>query len=147
MRKLDIEFTVGLFLIAGIICLGYLSIKLGRMEVLGGEGYDVYALFSNSGGLKKGSSVMIAGVEVGRIKNISLEDYQARVVMNVAEGIKIQEDAIASIKTRGLIGEKFVEITPGAAEKMVPPGGRIRETQPPIDFEDLISKYVFGKVE
>jgi phospholipid/cholesterol/gamma-HCH transport system substrate-binding protein len=90
---------------------------------------------------------MIAGVEVGRIKNISLEDYQARVVLNVAEGIKIQEDAIASIKTRGLIGEKFVEITPGAAEKMVPPGGRIRETQPPIDFEDLISKYVFGKVE
>jgi phospholipid/cholesterol/gamma-HCH transport system substrate-binding protein len=147
MRKLDIEFTVGLFLIAGIICLGYLSIKLGRMEVLGGEGYDVYALFSNSGGLKKGSSVMIAGVEVGRIKRISLEDYQARVVLNVAEGIKIQEDAIASIKTRGLIGEKFVEITPGGAEKMVPPGGRIRETQPPIDFEQLISKYVFGKVE
>ena len=147
MRKLNIEFTVGLFLIAGIICLGYLSIKLGRMEVLGGEGYDVYALFSNSGGLKKGSSVMIAGVEVGRIKDISLEDYQARVVMNVAAAIKIQEDAIASIKTRGLIGEKFVEITPGASEKTVPPGGRIRETQPPIDFEQLISKYVFGKVE
>lgn len=147
MRKLDIEFTVGLFLIAGIICLGYLSIKLGRMEVLGGEGYDVYALFSNSGGLKKGSSVMIAGVEVGRIKSISLEDYQAKVVMNVTEAVKIQEDAIASIKTRGLIGEKFVEITPGGAEKAVPPGGRIRETQPPIDFEQLISKYVFGKVE
>ena len=147
MRKLDIEFTVGLFLIAGIICLGYLSIKLGRMEVLGGEGYDVYALFSNSGGLKKGSSVMIAGVEVGRIKSISLDDYQARVVMKLTEGIKIQEDAIASIKTRGLIGEKFVEITPGGAEKTVPPGGRIRETQPPIDIEQLISKYVFGKVE
>lgn len=147
MRKLDIEFTVGLFLIAGIICLGYLSIKLGRMEVLGGEGYDVYALFANSGGLKKGSSVMIAGVEVGRIKDVSLEDYQAKVVMNVAEEIKIQEDAIASIKTRGLIGEKFVEITPGGAEETVPPGGRIRETQPPIDFEQLISKYVFGKVE
>jgi len=147
MRKLDIEFTVGLFLIAGIICLGYLSIKLGRMEVLGGEGYDVYGFFSNSGGLKKGSSVMIAGVEVGRIKDISLEDYQARVVMNITEGIKIQEDAIASIKTRGLIGEKFVEITPGAAEETVPPGGRIRETQPPIDIEQVISKYVFGKVE
>jgi len=68
-------------------------------------------------------------------------------VMNVAEGIEIQEDAIASIKTRGLIGEKFVEITPGGAEKTVAPGGRIRETQPPIDFEQLISKYVFGKVE
>jgi phospholipid/cholesterol/gamma-HCH transport system substrate-binding protein len=147
MRKLDIEFTVGLFLIAGIICLGYLSIKLGRMEVLGGEGYEVHALFSNSGGLKKGSSVTIAGVEVGRVNGVFLEDYQAKVVMNVSEGIKIQEDAIASIKTRGLIGEKFVEVTPGGAEETVPPGGRIRETQSPIDFEQLISKYVFGKVE
>jgi phospholipid/cholesterol/gamma-HCH transport system substrate-binding protein len=136
-----------LFLITGIICRGYLSIKLGRMEVLGGEGYEVHALFSNSGGLKKGSSVMIAGVEVGRVKGISLEDYQAKVVMNVTEGIKIQEDAIASIKTRGLIGEKFVEVTPGGAEETLPPGGRIRETQSPIDFEQLISKYVFGKVE
>lgn len=147
MRKWDIEFTVGLFLIAGIICLGYLSIKLGRMEVLGGEGYDVYAIFSNSGGLKKGSSIMIAGVEVGRVKSIGLEDYQAKVEMTISEGIEVQEDAIASIKTRGLIGEKFVEITPGGAEEIVPPGGRIRETQPPIDIEQLISKFVFGKVE
>jgi phospholipid/cholesterol/gamma-HCH transport system substrate-binding protein len=97
--------------------------------------------------LKKGSSVMIAGVEVGRIKDISLEDYQARVVMNIAKTVKVQEDAIASIKTRGLIGEKYVEITPGASEKIIPPGGRIRETQPAIDFEELISKYVFGKVQ
>jgi phospholipid/cholesterol/gamma-HCH transport system substrate-binding protein len=147
MRKLDIEFTVGLFLIAGIICLGYLSIKLGKMEVLGSEGYDLYGLFSNSGGLKMGSSVAIAGVEVGRVKSVSLDDYQAKVVVNIRESIKIQEDAIASIRTRGLIGEKFVEITPGAAEKMIPPGGRIRETQSPIDFEQLISKYVFGKVD
>lgn len=147
MRKSEIELTVGLFLIAGIICLGYLSIKLGRMEILGGEGYDIYGLFSDTGGLKRGSSVTIAGVEVGRIKNISLEDYQARVVMNISKNVKVQEDAIASIKTRGLIGEKYVEITPGASEKIIPPGGRIRETQPPIDFEELISKYVFGKVE
>jgi phospholipid/cholesterol/gamma-HCH transport system substrate-binding protein len=147
MRKFDIELTVGLFLIAGIICLGYLSIKLGKMEILGGEGYDIFGLFSDSGGLKKGSSVMIAGVEVGRIRDISLEDYQARVVMNIAKTVKVQEDAIASIKTRGLIGEKYVEISPGASENMIPPGGRIRETQAPIDFEELISKYVFGKVQ
>jgi phospholipid/cholesterol/gamma-HCH transport system substrate-binding protein len=90
---------------------------------------------------------MIAGVEVGRIRDISLEDYQARVVMNIVKAVKVQEDAIASIKTRGLIGEKYVEILPGASEKMIPPGGRIRDTQPPIDIEELISKYVFGKVE
>ncbi|MBU2498786.1 MAG: outer membrane lipid asymmetry maintenance protein MlaD [Proteobacteria bacterium] len=147
MRKFDIELTVGLFIIAGIICLGYLSIKLGRMEILGNKGYEVYALFSNSGGLKAGSSVMIAGVDVGRVRSITLEDYQARVVVNLSEGIKIQEDAIASIKTKGLIGEKFIEISPGGSDKIIGPGSRIRETQPPVDIEQLISKFVFGKVE
>ncbi|HYQ60601.1 MAG TPA: MlaD family protein, partial [Desulfatiglandales bacterium] len=106
MKKFNIEFTVGLFVIAGILCLSYLSIKLGGMEVLGNQGYDVYALFSNSGGLKQGSSVMIAGVEVGRIRSIGLDDYQARIVMNLNKDVKVQEDAIAAIKTKGLIGEK-----------------------------------------
>ncbi|MGE5840982.1 MAG: outer membrane lipid asymmetry maintenance protein MlaD [Deltaproteobacteria bacterium] len=147
MRKFNIEFTVGLFVIVGILCLGYLSVKLGGMELMGSQGYDVYALFSNSGGLKQGSSVMIAGVEVGRIKSIGLEDYQARIVMNLNKAVRIQEDAIAAIKTKGLIGEKFIEITPGASEKVIPQGGKLRETLPPVDFEQLISKYVFGKVE
>jgi phospholipid/cholesterol/gamma-HCH transport system substrate-binding protein len=147
MKKFNMEFTVGLFVIAGILCLGYLSIKLGGMELLGNQGYDVYALFSNSGGLKQGSSVMIAGVEVGRIRSIGLDDYQARIVMNLNQGVKIQEDAIAAIKTKGLIGEKFIEITPGGADKNISPGGKIRETLPPVDFEQLISKYMFGKIE
>ena len=147
MKKFNIEFTVGLFVIAGIFCLGYLSIKLGGMELIGSQGYDVYALFSNSGGLKQGSSVMIAGVEVGRIRSIGLDDYQARIVMNLNKDVKLQEDAIAAIKTKGLIGEKFIEITPGGSETLLPPGGKIRETLPPVDFEQLISKYVFGKVE
>jgi phospholipid/cholesterol/gamma-HCH transport system substrate-binding protein len=147
MKRFNLEFTVGLFVIAGILCLGYLSIKLGGMELLGSQGYDVYGLFTNSGGLKQGSSVMIAGVEVGRIRSISLDDYQAKIVMNLNQGVKIQEDAIAAVKTKGLIGEKFIEITPGASEKFLPPGGKIRETLPPVDFEELISKYVFGKVE
>lgn len=146
MRKFDIELTVGLFIIAGIICLGYLSIKLARMEIPGGKGYELYALFSNSGGLKTGSSVKIAGVEVGRVKSITLDDYQARIVMNFPEELKIQEDAIASIKTKGLIGEKYVEITPGGSEDLIKPGGRIRETQPAVDFEQLISNYVFGRI-
>ena len=146
MKKIDLEVAVGLFMIAGIICLGYLSIKLGKMEVIGNKGYEVQAVFSNSGGLKTGSSVVIAGVEVGRVKEIGLEDYEARVVLSLPLDIKLQEDAIASIKTRGLIGEKYVEITPGGSEKLIKPGGRIRETQPPVDLEQLISKFVFGKI-
>jgi phospholipid/cholesterol/gamma-HCH transport system substrate-binding protein len=147
MKRIDRELFVGLFMIAGIICLGYLSVKIARSEILGTKGYEVYALFSNSGGLKKGSPIMIAGVEVGRIRSIGLDDYQARIVMQVQEGVKIQDDAIAAVKTKGLIGEKFIEITPGGSDRIILPGGRIRETLPPVDFEQLISKYVFGKVE
>jgi phospholipid/cholesterol/gamma-HCH transport system substrate-binding protein len=146
MRKFDLELMVGLFVVAGILCLAYLSIRLGRMEVLGGKGYEVYGYFANSGGLKTGASVLIAGVETGRVKDIVLEDYQARVVLVLPEGLKIQEDAIASVKTKGLIGEKFVEITPGGSDVLIQPGGRIRETQPAVDMEQLISSYVFGKI-
>ncbi|MDD5207563.1 MAG: outer membrane lipid asymmetry maintenance protein MlaD [Desulfobacterales bacterium] len=146
MRRFDLELTVGLFLIAGIVCLGYLSIRLGRMELLGTEGYEVYGLFSNTGGLKSGSAVAIAGVQVGRVKEITLQDYQARVVMSLPTRVKVQEDSIAAIKTRGLIGEKYVEITPGASEEILGAGNRIRDTQPPVDFEQVISNFVFGKI-
>jgi phospholipid/cholesterol/gamma-HCH transport system substrate-binding protein len=146
MKKFDLELTVGLFMLAGIICLGYLSIRLGKLEVLGGTGYEIEALFSNSGGLKTGSSVVIAGVEVGRVKSITLDDYQALAILRLSQDVKIQEDAIASIKTRGLIGEKYVEITPGGSEVFINPGGRIRDTQSAVDLEQLISNYVFGKL-
>ncbi len=146
MKKFDLELAVGLFIIAGILCLGYLSVKLGKMEILGKKGYEIYGVFSNIGGLKIGSSIEIAGVNVGRVTNIALDSYQAHVVLNFPKDLKIQEDAIASIKTRGLIGEKFIEITPGGSEQIIKPGGRIQETQPAIDLEGVISKFVFGKI-
>ncbi len=146
MKKFDLELAVGLFIIAGMVCLGYLSIKLGRLEIVGERGYEIYGVFSNVGGLKMGAAVEIAGVTVGRVKNIKLDNYEARVALNLPTGLKIQEDAIASVKTRGLIGEKYIDITPGGSEKSIEPGGRIRETQPAIDVEELISKFVFGKI-
>jgi len=147
MKKFDLELAVGIFMIAGILCLGYLSIRLGKIEVFGKGGYDVYALFSQSGGVKVGSPIVIAGVDIGRVKNVTLDNYQARIVFNIPEGVKLQEDSIASIKTKGLIGEKYIEITPGGSEKIIQPGGKIRETQSPIDIEELVSKFIFGKVE
>ncbi len=146
MKRFDLELAVGIFIIAGVIALSYLSIRLGNLEFVGKKGYDVYAIFSNTGGLKDGSSIEIAGVDVGKVKSISLDKYQARVVMNLRDEVKIQEDVIASIKTRGLIGEKYIEITPGGSDKMLAPGERIRETQPAVDIEGLISKFVFGKI-
>ncbi len=146
MRKFDLELAVGFFMIAGMVCLGYLSIKIGKMEVFGERGYEIQAVFSNSGALKTGSSVVIAGVQVGRVKRIILDDYQARVIMNIPFNLKIQEDAIASIKTKGLIGEKYIEITPGGSEEIIGPGGRVRETEPAVDLERLISNFVFEKI-
>jgi len=147
MRKANTELMVGLFIIAGIMALGYISIKLGRMEIIGTKGYQVYADFSNIGGLKLGALVEIAGVEIGRVKSLSLYNYQARVVMNINPEIKLQEDTIVSIKTKGLLGEKYVAVLPGASEDYVKPNGRIRDALPPVDIEDLISKFAFGKVE
>ena len=146
MKHFKMDFAVGLFMIVGILCLGYLTVKLGRLEVLGGEGYELEAIFSNGGGIKAGSAVVIAGVEVGRVKTVELRDYQARVLISLPEGMQIQEDAIASVKTKGLIGEKFLEISPGGSDELLPPGGRIRDTQPAVDLEQLISNYVFGKL-
>jgi len=147
MKKFDLELAVGFFLLIGIICLGYISVKLGKLEVLGGEYYTVYADFAKAGGIKPGSSVEIAGVEVGKVKSIKLDkDYQALVGLDISSKVKIQEDAIASVKTKGLIGEKYIQITPGGSEKILADGGKIRETESAVDIEELISKYVFGKV-
>lgn len=147
MKKFDLELAVGFFLLIGIICLGYISVKLGKLEVLGGEYYMLYADFAKAGGVKPGSSIEIAGVGVGKVKSIRLaEDYQALVGLEIRSDVKIQEDAIASVKTKGLIGEKYVEITPGGSDKILEDGGKIRETESAIDIEELISKYAFGKV-
>jgi len=146
MRKFDLELSVGIFLLAGILSLGYLSIKLAKMEVIGGSGYELVAQFANIGGLKEGSSVVNAGVDVGRVKSIRLEDYEAEVILVLPQEIEIQEDAIASIKTKGLIGEKFIQITPGGSDIIMKSGDRIRETEPAVDMEALISNFVFGKI-
>ena len=144
--KVDKELAAGLFLLIGIISLAYISVKLGRLEVLGDRGYSLYAEFEKAGGIKPGAVVEIAGVKVGQIKSIRLVDYQALIEFTVNEDIEIQEDAIVSIKTKGLIGEKYLQITPGGSEKILPHGAKIRETESAIDIEEIIAKYVFGKV-
>jgi len=146
MRRSALDLGVGIFVLIGILALGWLSVKLGRVEFLGGQGYQVTADFPSVGGLKAGSAVEIAGVEVGRVEAITLADYQARVLIRIRSDVKLQEDSIASIKTKGLIGEKYVRINPGGSDRVIPPNGRIREVEAPVDFEELLSKYIFGKV-
>lgn len=146
MRRSRIEIAVGVFVLVGILALSWLSIKLGRVDFLGSRGYIITADFPAVGGLKAGSAVEIAGVEVGRVSAIALANYQARVIMTINEGVQLQEDSIASIKTKGLIGEKYIRINPGGSDRLIKPGGRLSEVEPPVDFEELLSKYIFGKV-
>lgn len=146
MERSKVNVAVGIFVVLGILALAYLSIRLGKVPILAGNEYMLTADFPSVGGLKAGSSVEIAGVEIGRVDSIGLADYQARVVLKIARGVKLQDDSIASIKTKGLIGEKYIRISPGGADKIIPPGGRIREVEAAVDFEELLSKYIFGKV-
>jgi len=138
------ELMVGVFVLVGIVCLGYLAIRLGKLEVLGNNGYVVYADFASVAGLKVGDPVEIAGVKVGKVETISLAEDRARLGIRVEPQVKLQEDVIASVRARGLIGDKFVMITPGGSDKVLGQGEKIRETESPPDISDVIGKYIGG---
>lgn len=139
------EIIVGMFVVVGLACLTYLAVKLGKLEVFGASGYTVVADFPSVAGLKVGDPVEIAGVQVGRVDSLGLaEDDRARLTLRLNNGVELQEDVIASVRARGLIGDKFVLLSPGASDKIIPPGGRIRETESPPDIPDLIGKIVGG---
>ena len=147
MRKSGVETAVGLFLVAGILCLGYLSIRLGKLELVGGDDVPVTAEFSTVAGLKQGANVEIAGVEVGKVDSIDIRDYKAVVRMRVRRGLRLQEDTIASVRTRGLIGDKYINLSPGASDRLIPPGGKIRETESAVDLEGLIGQFIHGSTK
>ena len=147
MEKTRLEFIVGVFVLTGIVCLGYLSIKLGKLELIGGNVYEVIAQFNTASGLKAGSSVEIAGVEVGRVRTITLNEDRAAVILAVDNKVKLYTDTIASIKTRGIIGEKFLALSPGGGGDPLKPGDTIRDTESGLDLEELVSQYVHGNVK
>jgi len=149
MKKGNLELVVGIFMLIGIVCLGYLSIKLGKMEFFGGDTYTVTAEFDSVSGLKQGASVEIAGVEVGRVDRIVFipDKGVARVTLKLNSGVKLQDDVIAAVRTRGIIGDKFIKLKPGGSDRLVAPGGRVRETESSVDIEELLSKYIHGKVD
>jgi len=146
MEKTKLEIVVGVFVLVGVLCLGYLSIKLGKLEMIGGDVYEVEAQFNSASGLKPGSTIEIAGVEVGRVRGIALVEDRAKVKLAVNKTVKLYTDTIASIKTRGIIGEKFLALNPGGGGDPLKPGDIIRDTESGLDLEELVSQFVHGKV-
>ncbi len=147
MKRFNLEMSVGVFMVVGLFAIAYLTLNLGGLELFGGDYYKVHASFSSVSGLKSGARVEIAGVQVGKVSRISLIDDQAKVELSLKPEVKIGSDVFASIKTQGIIGDKFVQLAPGAEEDILKDGDEITETEAAVDLEALISKYVFGTVE
>ncbi len=149
MKKGSVETMVGLFVLAGIICVSYLAIKLGKMEWFGDNYYPLQAQFESVSGLNAGAEVEMAGVKIGKVESLALDtDLQIAIVkLRIRKGVELTDDVIASIKTSGLIGDKYISLSPGGSDEILKPGDSIVETESAIDIEALISKYVFGKVE
>ncbi len=141
-----IDLSVGSFMILGILCLGYLSVSFGEVRLFAGDRYPVKAVFSNVTGLQENTEVEISGIKVGTVQSIGLRDYRAEVTMMMRQDIDLQEDAIASIRTRGLLGEKYISISPGGYGDVIAKDGtgRIRETESAVILEELIGKAMFG---
>ena len=149
MKRTSVETAVGIFVLIGLACVGYLTIQLGKMELIGGDYYQLSARFQNISGLKIGSHVEMAGVHIGKVDQISLDKERqvALVRMKIMKGIELADDTIASIKTSGLIGDKYIKMTPGASDFFFKEGDMITETESALDIEELVGKFAFGKVE
>jgi len=135
-------------MIAGFLCFVYLSLQLGEFSVFAGDrSYTLSAEFDSISGLKVGAILEIAGVNVGRVSVVALgKNDRAHVEMQINKGVAVSEDAIVSVRTQGIIGDKYIRISQGGSEVMLKDGGRISETESAIDLEEMVSKYIFGKV-
>ncbi len=149
MKKYTMETTVGIFLVFGLLCVGYMTVKLGHFSLFGDNAYSLFARFTSVTGLRVGSLVYISGIEVGRLEKLTMDQESQKAVaeIRIRKDIKIFDDAIASIKTEGLIGDMHISIDPGGGGTLLKPGGTITETQPAVDIVDLIGKYAFGDVK
>ncbi|MDR2017729.1 MAG: outer membrane lipid asymmetry maintenance protein MlaD [Syntrophobacterales bacterium] len=149
MKKYSMETIVGIFIVFGIICVGYMAMKLGKVNLFGEDTYPLYARFTSVSGLRVGSSVDVYGIEVGHITGLTIdaERQMALVKMNVKKGMEIYDDASATVKSQGLIGDRYVKIDPGGAGEILKTGGLITQTSVPADIEDLIGKVAFGEVK
>jgi phospholipid/cholesterol/gamma-HCH transport system substrate-binding protein len=149
MRKYSMQTVVGIFLVIGLALVGYMTVHLGHVSMFGDDSYPLTARFTSVTGLRAGSPVYMLGIEVGRVEELAMDqkNQRATVTMRIKNGIAVYDDAIASIRTEGLIGDKYLSIDPGGGGRLLKSGGIITETQPPMDVGDIIGKYAFGEVK
>ena len=149
MKKNTIEIVVGLFMVIGFAALIYLALSLGEVSFLrSGSTYVINAEFNNVSGVKQGAAVQVSGVVVGDVEKIWLGDKgYAHLALRINNSIKVPLDSMASVKTQGIIGDKYIQLSLGGDEKTFAPGGVIRDTESALDIESLISKFAFGSAK
>lgn len=145
MNRQNLEFYVGLFVVAGLFCVGYLIMALGEFSLFDRDRYTIHGYFSSASGLKPGAPAEMAGVKVGHVAKISIdmERLVAKVTISIDAGIEFSDDSIASIKTSGIIGEKYIDISPGGSDMMLESGDEIENTESSLDIESLVRRYIF----
>jgi len=148
MKKYTQETVVGIFVVIGLLAIAYMTVKLGNIGILGENSYSLFAKFTSVTGLRAGNPVNMLGLEIGRVQSLKMdqENQVAVVELKIQNGINIYDDAIASIKTEGLIGDKFISIDAGGSGDLLKNGDTIVDTESPTDIMDLVSKYAFGDV-
>jgi phospholipid/cholesterol/gamma-HCH transport system substrate-binding protein len=149
VKRYNVELSVGVFVLVGLLAVGYMAVKLGKLDIMGDDTYLLKARFQSVSGLKTDAPVEVAGVEVGKVAAIHLDPgtMAAIVDMKIRQGFTFTVDTIASVRTSGLIGDKFVKLSPGGMPTNLAPGETITDTESPLEIEELIGKYVFGGVD
>ena len=139
-RSFTVEFWVGLFALLGVVCFAFLAINIAKIRLSSAGYYNVRALFDSVSGLKAGAPVEIAGVEIGQVKKIELDGTSAMVTLEVLTGVQIRDDDNAAIRTKGIIGDRYIKILPGGSEKILKPGEKLDNTDSAVEIEELIGK-------
>lgn len=147
MNRFSVEFAVGLFVIAGIASFSYLAVRLGDLKMFDESSYNITARFRSTAGLKEGAVVQVAGVKIGTVSSITLDpkEYEALVHLLIDKQVQLQEDSIASVRSSGIIGDKYISIAPGGADAYLQAGDEITDTESSVSLEELIGKYIFEK--
>lgn len=148
MNKHTLEFFVGCFVLLGMAAVLYLALQVGGARFFASDRYELQARFSSASGVNPGSRVEIAGVRVGSVREVELsDDFYAMVTLELPNRIELDDDTIASVKTAGLIGDRYINLAPGGSGFPLAPGDLIVDTESALDIESLISRFAIGGID
>ncbi|MBI5442081.1 MAG: MCE family protein, partial [Deltaproteobacteria bacterium] len=139
MKRLSPEAKVGLLVMMAVLLLAYMSLRLGTFAAGGEGGYSLFLLLENAAGVSKDGDVLVAGIDVGSIEDVRLHDHKALLVLRIQNRVKLPRDSTASVKTHGVLGEKYVEVVPGSATELLRDGEWLRSGAPPGDLDRLLA--------